>query len=74
MPKSLSDVQKKEMAQLFKSGFSLEDIVKQYGLKKPTIKKHLKTFLGESEFNKISKNVGKSDSFISVSFKGTLVV
>ena len=55
MPKSLSDFQKKEMAQLFLSGTSLEDIVNQYGLKMPTIKKHLKSLLGDLEFNKILK-------------------
>ena len=43
------------MAQLFMSGSSLEDIVNQYGLKMPTIKKHLKNMLGELEFNKIFK-------------------
>ena len=40
------------MAQSFKSGSSLEDIVNRYGLKLPTIKKHLK-FLGEIESNAI---------------------
>jgi len=55
VPKSLSDFQKKEMAQLFTSGSSLEDIANQYGLKTPTIKKHLKSLIGELEFNKILK-------------------
>jgi len=50
VPKILSDLQKKEMTELFKSGISFDELVNKYGLKKPTIKKHLKTLMGEDKY------------------------
>ena len=55
MPKLLSDFQKKEMTELFKKGFSFDELVNKYGLKKPTIIKHLKTFMGVDQYKKILK-------------------
>ena len=53
MPKILSDLQKKEMTELFKKGLSFDELVNKYDLKKPTIIKHLKTLMGEDQYKKI---------------------
>ena len=55
MPKIISDLQKKEMTESFKRGESIDKLVNKYGLKKPTIQKYLKTFLGEDNYKKILK-------------------
>ena len=43
------------MSESFKRGQSIDELVNKYGLKKPTIKKYLKYFLGEDEYEKILK-------------------
>ena len=43
------------MSESFKGGQSIDELVNKYGLKKPTIKKYLKYFLGEDEYEKILK-------------------
>ena len=57
MPKILTAIKKKEMLELFKTGFSIDELANKYCLKKLTIKKHLKSLLGDSEFKKIIKYV-----------------
>ncbi len=43
------------MVELFKTGLGIDELVKKYRLQKLTIKKHLKSLLGDSEFKKIIK-------------------
>ena len=62
MPKILSEIKKKEMVEAFKNGFSLEELEIKYGLKRLTIVKHLKSFLSENEFKKLSKLHNKQKS------------
>ena len=55
MPKIISDIKKKKMAEAFLEGLSFEDLTIQFDLKKNTIIKHLKTILGLKEYKRIEK-------------------
>jgi len=60
LPKKISEIQKKEMAEAFIGGKSIADIANKYGLKNLTITKYLKTLFSEAEFKKIKKaNISK---------------
>ena len=50
MPRTLSEIKKKEMVAAFKKGVNLDELSSLYKLKVITIKKHLKNSLGETEF------------------------
>ena len=52
MPRTLSEIKKKEMVAAFKKGVNLDELSILYKLKVITIKKHLKNSLGETEFKK----------------------
>ena len=52
MPRTLSEIKKKEMVAAFKRGVNLDELSILYKLKVITIKKHLKNSLGEIEFKK----------------------
>ena len=52
LPRTLSEIKKKEMVAAFKKGVNLDELSILYKLKVITIKKHLKNSLGETEFKK----------------------
>ena len=52
MPRTLSEIKKKEMVAAFRKGVTLDELSILYKLKVITIKKHLKNSLGETEFKK----------------------
>ena len=55
LPKIISDSEKIKIVESFRNGFSLEDLAAEYGVKKFTIKKHLKKILSDVEYENISK-------------------
>ena len=50
MPKILSDEKKKEIAEAFKKGSDIEQLANKYSLAESTIRKHLKSILGDINF------------------------
>ena len=64
LPRTLSEIKKKEMVGAFKKGVNLDELSILYKLKVITIKKHLKNSLGETEFKKtINLNQNKEVNF-----------
>ena len=55
MPKRVSEIQKKQISESFINGKKISEISETYNFSKQTIKKQLKTMLGEEQFNTISK-------------------
>ena len=64
VPKILTEIKKKQMVESFKNGMPLDDISTEFGLKKATIIKHLKSSLGLIEYKKIDKNLSISKNII----------
>ena len=61
MPKKVSDLQKKEILNSFKSGMNLKDISAIYNFSLPTIIRQLKNIIGDKKFNEIkNKNLTSS--------------
>ncbi len=69
MPKKVSDLQKKEIIDLFVNGLDLKEISKIYNFSLATIVRQLKSLLGENEFNQIKvKNnnlIKKNNQFLN---------
>ncbi len=55
LPKIISDSEKIKIVESFRNGLSLEDLAAEYGVKKFTIKKHLKKILSDFEYENISE-------------------
>ena len=61
MPKKVSDLQKTEILNSFKSGMNLKDISAIYNFSLPTIIRQLKNIIGVKKFNEIkNKNLNSS--------------
>tara|TARA_B100000212_G_scaffold328291_1_gene292406 strand:+ start:6224 stop:6898 length:675 start_codon:yes stop_codon:yes gene_type:complete len=73
LAKRLSEKQKKEIIELFKSGFNIDDLSNQFYCNKITISRNLKKSLGEEKYkelfikskskNKLIKNKNKNINF-----------
>ncbi len=55
MPKRVSEIQKKQISESFIKGKKISEISEIYNFSKQTIKKQLKSMLGEEQFNTISQ-------------------
>ncbi len=67
MPRKVSDLQKKEILNLFINGTDLKDISKIYNFSLATIVRQLKNLLGIDKFNSLKyrqNNISKNNNFI----------
>ena len=55
MPKRVSEIQKKQISESFINGKKISEISETYNFSNQTIKKQLKSMLGEEQFNTISE-------------------
>ena len=55
MAKRLTEIQKEEIIQSFKSGINVDQISKQYNCTKLTISRNIQKVIGEKEFKKLTK-------------------
>jgi len=55
LPKRVSEIQKKQISESFINGKNISEISEAYNFSKQTIKKQLKSMLGEEQFNTISE-------------------